>query len=188
MTDGPFLWYLNRGTGVVLLVLLTASAVLGIAATRGAPGARVPRFAVQALHRNLALLGAVLTAVHVLAAVADEFVDIRWWQAFVPWRLAYEPFWLALGVLGLDLLLAVVVTSLVRDRLPRRGWLAVHLGAYTALVLSVAHGLGIGTDTGAGWVRWVYAGCCVALVAAACVRVVGVRGRARGLDLAGAPR
>ena len=89
--DGPFLWHLNRGSGLVLLVVLTGSALLGIWATRGDAGTRVPRFAVQALHRNLAVLGVVLTAVHVASAVLDEFVDIRWWQAILPWRLAYEP-------------------------------------------------------------------------------------------------
>ncbi len=173
--DGPFLWYLNRGSGLVLLVLLTASALLGVWATRGDAGTWVPRFAVQALHRNLALLGAVLTALHVGSAVADEYVDIRWWQSFLPWDLAYRPLWLALGVIALDLLAASVVTSLVRHRLPRRAWLAVHLGGYAALALAIAHGLGIGTDTGEGWVRWLYAGCALALVAAGLVRTTGRR-------------
>ncbi len=188
--DGPFLWYLNRGTGLVLLVLLSGSALLGIWSTRGDARARLPRFAVQALHRNAALLGVVLTGVHVASAVADEYVDIRWWQAFVPWQLAYQPLWLALGILALDLVAAVVVTSLVRDRLPRRVWLVVHLGAYVALVLCFAHGLGIGTDTGAGWARWAYAGCGLALVAAGLARVVDARRRAgaapRELETVGA--
>ena len=187
--DGPFLWHLNRGTGLVLLAVLTTSALLGMWATRGEAGTRVPRFAVQALHRNLALLGVVLTVLHVASAVADEYVDIRWWQAFVPWRLAYEPLWLALGVLALDLLAATVVTSLVRLRLPRRAWLSVHLGGYLALALSFAHGLGIGTDTGEGWARWTYVGCGVLLVVAAVVRAVGLRdwhrSAPRELDTAG---
>jgi sulfoxide reductase heme-binding subunit YedZ len=190
--DGPFLWHLNRGTGLVLVVVLTASALLGMWATRGDAGARVPRFAVQALHRNLALLGVALTVLHVASAVADEYVDIRWWQAFLPWRLAYEPFWLALGVLALDLVVATVLTSLVRGRLPRRAWLVVHLGGYAALVLSLAHGVGIGTDTGEGWARWTYVGCGLALLAAAGARATDARGRSRRapreLDTAAATR
>jgi hypothetical protein len=177
VSGGPFLWYLNRGSGLVLLVVLTCSALLGIWATRGAAGTRVPRFAVQSLHRNLALLGVVLTAVHVGSAVADEYVDIRWWQAVLPWRLAYQPLWLALGVLTLDLLAATIVTSLLRRHLPRRAWLAVHLGGYVALALAFAHGLGIGTDTGEGWARWTYVGCGLALATAGLARVVDVRHR-----------
>ena len=178
MTDGPFLWYLNRGSGLVLLVLLTTSALLGIWSTRGDAGTRVPRFAVQSLHRNVALLGAVLTVVHVASAVADEYVDIRWWQSVLPWRLAYDPVWLALGVLSLDLLAATIATSLLRRHLPRRAWLVVHLGGYVALALAFAHGLGIGTDTGQGWARWTYAGCGVALVLAGLARVHETRRRA----------
>ncbi len=177
--DSPFLWHLNRGTGLVLLVVLTASALLGMWSTRGEAGARVPRFAIQSLHRNLALLGVVLTTVHVASAVADEYVDIRWWQAVLPWRLAYQPLWLALGVLALDLLAAAVVTSLVRGRLPRRAWLTVHLSAYAALAMSFAHGLGIGTDTGEGWARWTYVTCGVLLVAATLARVADARHRLR---------
>ena len=177
--DGPLLWHLNRGSGMVLIVVLTLSALLGMWATRGDAGTAVPRFALQALHRNLALLGVVLTVLHVVSAVADEYVDIRWWQAVLPWRLAYEPLWLALGILALDLVLATVVTSLVRRRLPRRAWLSVHLGGYAALALSFAHGLGIGTDTGEGWARWTYVACGVLLSGAVLVRAFGLRDRHR---------
>jgi hypothetical protein len=179
VTDGPFLWYLNRGSGLVLLALLTSSALMGMWATRGDAGTRVPRFAIQALHRNLALLGVVMTVVHVASAVTDEYVDIRWWQSVLPWHLAYRPLWLALGVVALDLLLAAVLTSLVREHLPRRAWLVVHLGVYLVLALAFAHGLGIGTDTGEGWARWTYVVCGVALVATGVARVVDARRRSR---------
>ena len=58
----------------------------------------------QALHRHLALLAVVLLGVHVVSAVVDEYVDIRWWQAFVPFGATYEPFWLGLGAVAVDLL------------------------------------------------------------------------------------
>ena len=103
--EGPLLWFLNRGTGVVALVLLTVATVLGVLALGGRPGSRVPRFVVQAVHRNVALLAVVTVVVHVLTGVVDEFVDIRWWQAFLPWSLRYQPLWLALGIVARDVLL-----------------------------------------------------------------------------------
>ena len=84
--EGPLLWYVNRSTGMVLLVLLTLTVLLGALSTRGDAGSRVPRFAVQSLHRNLGLLATVMLVLHVTTAVLDEFVDIRWWQAVVPSR------------------------------------------------------------------------------------------------------
>jgi sulfoxide reductase heme-binding subunit YedZ len=175
---GPLLWYLNRSTGLVLLALLTATVLLGILATsRG--GHLLPRFVGQALHRNLALWSMILLALHVTTAVVDSYVDIRWWQAFVPWYGAtYLPLWLGLGTLSLDVLVLVVGTSLLRARMRHRGWRLVHLLSYVAWGIAVSHGLGIGTDLRhPGWERTaVYA--CVALVAGAgLVRLVGATAR-----------
>ncbi len=171
--DGPFLWFLNRGTGLVLLVLLTLTLVAGILASRGRAGGRVPRFLTQTVHRDLALVTVVLLVVHVGSAVADTFVDIRWWQALVPVGATYQPLWLGLGTLTLDLLLIVVVTSLLRHRLPHRAWRTLHLTTYGAWGFAVAHGIGIGTDTGSTFATWVYLGSAGAVALALAVRVTG---------------
>ena len=182
----PLLWYLNRSTGVVLLVLLTLAVLLGIWSGRGDAGTRLPRFAVQRLHRNLGLLTIVLLALHVSAAVVDEYVDIRWWQSMLPWQLHYKPVWLALGVLALDLLLAATLTSLVRHRIGHRAWRLVHWGTYAAWGAAVVHGFGIGTDSPAAWARWTYASCVLAVLVLLMLRVV-LRAVDRRHAEAGAP-
>jgi methionine sulfoxide reductase heme-binding subunit len=166
--DGAALWYLNRSTGVVLLVLLTLSVVLGILALGGRPAGRVPRFATQSLHRNVALLSVLALAAHVVTAVLDSFVDIRWWNALLPAGAAYEPLWLGLGTLSLDLILVVVATSLLRTRLRHRTWRIVHVSSYLAWVSALAHTIGIGTDlqNRTAWAV-VPTVCCVLVVAMA---------------------
>ena len=173
MTDGPFLWYLNRATGVVLLVLLTVSVVLGVLAMGGGrPGRGLPRFVSQSLHRNVALLSVVALVVHVVSAVVDSYVDIRWWQALVPVGATYEPLWLGLGTVSLDLVAVIVLTSLLRSRLDHGSWRLVHLLAWLAWGLSVAHAVGIGTDLkSASGLAVVPTVVCVAAVAVA----LGVR-------------
>lgn len=174
MTDGPLLWYLNRGTGFVLLALFTASVALGVLATHGRAGGRVPGFVTQALHRNVALLSVSMLAAHVATAVLDTYVDIRWWQALVPYvGSTYEPLWLGLGTLALDLLLAVAITSLLRSRMQHRSWRTVHLVAYAGWALSVGHALGIGTDLrgGAGWAVAITVACVGIVAAFASLRV-----------------
>ena len=185
MTDGPFLWYLNRSTGLVLLVLLTASTVLGVLAMNGRAGRGLPRFVTQSLHRNLALLSVVLLGVHVASAVADTFVDIRWWQAFVPVGATYLPLWLGLGTVSLDLMVVVVLTSLLRARLGHRTWHAVHLLSWLAWAVAVAHGIGIGTDLGTDpatllqpdhrWATLPTLACVTAVLVAGLVRLARVR-------------
>ncbi len=165
MTGEPVLWYLNRGSGVVALVLLTATTVLGVLALGGRPGTRLPRFVVQAVHRNVALLAVLTLAAHVATAVLDEFVDIRWWHAVVPFTGSYERVWLGLGAVAVDLAVLVTVSSLLRDRLRRRTWQALHQSTYLLWLTSILHGAGMGTDlSGPQWP--VTVGCAGAVAAA----------------------
>ena len=76
----------------------------------------------------------------------------------MPFVGSYRPFWQGLGTVGLELILALVVTSLLRTRMPERVWRGVHWLAYVSWPVAFAHGLGNGTDSGAGWMRAI-AGC-----------------------------
>lgn len=151
LSDGPLMWYVNRGTGVVLVALLTLSVAIGVLSTLRATSRFWPRFATQSLHRNVSLLAAALLLAHVASAVVDTFVTITWTDSVVPFVGGYRPFWLGLGALALDLMVVVVATSLLRHRMSHRGWRAIHLLSYLGWAVGVLHGVGIGTDTGTGW-------------------------------------
>ena len=178
--DSPLLWFANRGTGVVLLVLLTLSTVVGVLATRGEAGRRVPRFLTQGLHRNLSLLALTLLAAHVVTAVADTYVDIRWWQAVWPVGASYRPLWLGLGAVALDLMVMLVATSLLRHRMRYGVWRALHVSAYLVWPVALAHGLGIGTDSAEPLGRWTALACAGLVTLAVLLRLAGlVRRRVR---------
>jgi methionine sulfoxide reductase heme-binding subunit len=167
------LWYLSRGTGALTLVLLTATVVLGIAGTlRWRPSLHVPRFLVDGLHRNLSLLVVVLLAAHVLTSLLDPFAHLRALDALVPLASSYRPLWLGMGALALDLLIALVVTSLVRARLGLRAWRAVHWLAYACWPVALFHGLGTGTDASAPWLQALTALCAGAVAVALTARIV----------------
>jgi sulfoxide reductase heme-binding subunit YedZ len=70
------LWYLTRATGIVALVLLTATMVLGLATTNRAKARKWPGFTQQEIHRRISLLSVVFLAVHVLTSVLDTYVSI----------------------------------------------------------------------------------------------------------------
>src|ERR1700761_6219679 len=142
---GKALWYLTRGTGLMALLLLTASVALGIVETNEWRSPAWPRFVPAGLHRNLSLLSVAFVAVHVATTVVDGFAPIGWLDAVVPFRSPYRPLWLGLGAVGTDLLLAVVATSLVRLRLGYRAWRAVHWAAYGCWPIALVHALGTGT-------------------------------------------
>jgi sulfoxide reductase heme-binding subunit YedZ len=169
---GPTLWYLNRASGLVLLVALTFAVVLGQLSTRRSAGARVPRFMTMQLHRNVSLLASALIALHVVTAVGDGYVDIAVLDAVVPFRSPYRPVWLGLGTLALDLVLAVLVTTLLRHRLPRPVWRATHWVSYAAWPTAVLHGLGTGTDTRTPATLLLTFGCIGAVVIGSLLRLV----------------
>jgi len=178
------LWYLTRGTGVVALLLLTASVVLGVTTTLGARLRRWPRFAVAGVHRNLTLLAIAFVAVHVVTTVADGYAPIHLVDAVVPFISPYRPVWLGLGAVAFDLLLAIVVTSLLRIRIGLRAWRAVHVLAYIAWPVALVHSLGTGSDPRTAWLAAVGVGSLV-LVAIAVVTRLGLGPAPRKVRLAG---
>jgi methionine sulfoxide reductase heme-binding subunit len=165
-------WYLSRGTGAVVLVLLTASVVLGIIDQRHWRPPGWPRFVLDALHRNVSLLVLAILAVHIGTSVLDSFAPIRLVDAVVPFVSSYRPIWLGLGALAFDLLLAVLLTSVLRRQFGHRAWRLVHWLAYVSWPVAVVHGLATGTDAKAAWLLALTAVCVVAVLVPAWIRVV----------------
>jgi sulfoxide reductase heme-binding subunit YedZ len=178
------LWYATRATGVVALILLTVTVALGVAGTARLDTSRFPRLVRSGLHRNVSLLTVAFVFVHVLTTVLDSYVAIGFSAAIVPFSSSYRPLWLSLGTIAADLLLALVLTSLVRSRLPYRLWRRVHLLAYAAWPIALWHGLGTGSDTKLSWLLLLDAACVVAVAGAVFWRLRLVRSagiRAAGL-------
>jgi methionine sulfoxide reductase heme-binding subunit len=151
LASTPALWYFARGSGIVSLGLLTLTVVLGITTSTRWATERLPRLVVAGLHRNVALLSVVFLVLHVSSVVVDGYVPIRWIDAVLPFGSSYHPLWLGLGAIAFDVLIALVVTSLLRVRLGHRVWRAVHWAAYACWPLALLHGLGIGSDHRQVW-------------------------------------
>src|ERR1700683_2907647 len=119
-------WDLTRSTGAVSLILLTLSVALGVAGPLRFTSTRWPRFVLDSLHRNVSLLALAFLLAHILIAVLDSFAPISLTDAIVPFASSYRPFWLGLGAISFDLLLAVAATSMVRRRLGYGAWGGTH--------------------------------------------------------------
>ena len=176
--DNIGLWYAARATGLVALLLLTVSVVWGVlSSTRtGPPG--WPRFTVPLLHRNLSLLTLAFLAVHIGSSVIDRYAGIGWLDALLPFTSVYRPVWLGLGAVAFDLVLALLITSLLRPRINVRLWRAVHWSAYLCWPVALVHALGTGTDSRGGWPLIVTAGCFAAVAVAVVYRLTVFRSTA----------
>ena len=176
VTSSTALWYASRATGVVCLVLLSAVMIIGILVNRQGRLPGLPRFVVLGLHRNLSLLAVAFVALHVVTAAADSFVSISLAAAIIPFISAYEPLWLGLGAVSLDLMAALILTSLLRRHIGRRAWRAVHWLAYASWPAAVAHSLGSSKDLQGGPLLGLAVACILAVAAALAWRLA--RGRA----------
>lgn len=146
------LWYATRASGIMALILLTATMVLGITTTTRARSRTWPGFAQQEMHRRISMIAVVFVGIHVVTSVLDTYVNISWAAIVVPFTSSYGRFWVGVGAVALDLMVAVFVTSVLRARMRPGTWRAVHWLAYASWPVALAHTFGMGTDSRETWV------------------------------------
>lgn len=142
--SSELLWYTSRATGVASIVLLTLVLVLGtlLSGSRHSPATTTVKMAV---HRWLSLGLLAFLAVHIVTAIAEGYVKIPWLAVVVPFIAGWQPVWVGFGTLAVDLLIATIITSLLRRRLPERLWRALHWLTYALWPLALVHGFALGT-------------------------------------------
>lgn len=170
--DDRILWYTTRASGAVALILLSAVVVLGLLTRMRVEGRSWPRFLSAAVHRDLSLVAVVFLALHIVTAVVDPFTHLGLVAATVPFGSYYRTFWLGLGTVSVELLVAVLVTSLTRHWIGHRVWRAVHWLAYASWPIAVLHSIGTGTDSSAPWMLAILIPCVGAVIGLALWRAV----------------
>lgn len=176
-------WYVARSSGIVAWALVTASVGFGLWVSLRLTRRRPRPAWVLDVHRFLGALSVVFVGVHLAGLAADSFVDFGPSDLLVPFASSWKPGALAWGIVGMYLLVAIEVTSLVMRRLPRRLWHTVHLTSYGLFVMATVHMFTAGTDRANPVLQWaaLAAGGVVGFLTAA--RILGGRGTrvARGV-------
>lgn len=171
-TGTQALWFVSRASGLALLAAFSATVVLGVAARLGSAPGRWSRLALGELHRTLALFAVSFLGLHVATAISDPYVTIGWAATVLPFGSPYRTGAIGLGALAVDLGGAVLVTSLVRQRLGYRAWRVVHWLAYLAWPVAFAHSITAGSDQRIWWVALVEGGCALAVATATIARLL----------------
>jgi len=178
--DLPGLWSLSRATGLVLLVLLSLTLALGMLATARTTPRWWPRFATASLHVDLAVLSLALLVAHVTVTVLDDWVEIGWADAVLPFRAGYRPVWTGLGTVAALLLVTAAVTAAARRYLPLPLWRRTHYLTHAAWPVAVVHGLGTGSDRGSPGAVSLTLGCVALVTFATVLRFTGTPGTGWG--------
>lgn len=139
-------WYIARASGIVGWVLVAASVLWGLALSTRVLASRTKPNWLLDLHRFLGASALVFTAIHVVAVLGDTYIDFSLTNVLVPFTGTWHPVAMAWGVIGLYLLAAVEITSLLRRRLSKRAWRVTHFLSFPLYLLSSVHLLTAGTD------------------------------------------
>jgi len=135
-----------------------------------------PRFAVEEVHRFLAILTGVFLGLHVGALLVDRVVPFGVLQVLVPFTSSYRPFGVGLGVVAAELLVAVAVSNALRQHLPYRFWRRTHYLTIVVWLAASAHLMLVGTDRGETWFAGLVGSAVGAVVLALLVRTLPVPG------------
>lgn len=164
------IWYFSRAAGAVALLLLAIATIIGLigAAPRLGPERRA---LVQRLHRSFTGISIVFLALHILTVVVDTYVSVSPLAVLVPFTSTYSTFWVALGTVTVDLLIAITLSSLMRRKLKHATWRYLHLSAYALFPIGAIHAIGVnGSDPSQPWMLGIFGFGAVGIVIAVIIR------------------
>ncbi len=139
-------WFVVRSTGLVAYVLLGVAVIGGLLLSTRLLGRRPPPDWTLDWHRFVGALAVVFTVVHLLALLADSYIEFGLEDLLVPFVSEWRPVAVGLGVLAFYLVVAVEATSLLRRRLPATLWRRIHYLSVPAFALATVHLLLAGED------------------------------------------
>jgi sulfoxide reductase heme-binding subunit YedZ len=148
-----YLWWLvSRASGIVALVLISLSVVIGLAMAAKVLRPNLKR-ACARLHEHLALIALAAIAVHGLALLGDQWLKPGLRGITIPFALSYRPGFTGIGIIAGYLAILLGPSFYVRRRIGARRWRKLHRATVIVWLLAVVHALGAGSDGAKPWLR-----------------------------------
>jgi sulfoxide reductase heme-binding subunit YedZ len=146
-------WLVSDASGVVALVLISLSVLLGLAMAAGALKQPNLRRTSARLHEHLALTALAAIAVHGLALLGDRWLKPGWRGITIPFELSYKPGFTGIGIIAGYMAALLGPSFYLRRRIGVRRWRRLHRVIVVVWILSLAHALGAGADGSKLWMR-----------------------------------
>jgi predicted ferric reductase len=154
----PLMWYLTRTTALSAYAVLALLVSLGLMQSIARTSRERLPWVVDALHQFLGLLFGVLVIFHLLTLMADPLIPFGISNFVIPRDEPYRPLAVDLGVLALWTMVLILASSWLKHHLPYRFWRLLHFLSFATFALVTLHGLLAGSDSGALWLKAIYAG------------------------------
>lgn len=156
-------WFVTRSSAIVGWVFLTLSVLWGILLkTRILRGADNPEW-LKVVHRFISGLAMLMVLTHMVSLYLDSFIEFTVADLLIPFSSEFEPWGVALGIIGMWAMVLVWLTSMAMQWIPQPVWKAVHFASYASVFAVALHSGMVGTDVGTPW----YTALSVVLITAA---------------------
>jgi sulfoxide reductase heme-binding subunit YedZ len=146
-------WIASRSAGIVALLAITASVILGLLMANGLPRRKGANRVLVSLHESTALAGLIAIAVHGITLLGDPWMHATLWKISVPFSIGYRPLWTSLGIIAGWIAAALGLSYYARKRIGTRLWRKLHRATVVAWALGIAHTIGAGTDANERWLQ-----------------------------------
>jgi ferredoxin/DMSO/TMAO reductase YedYZ heme-binding membrane subunit len=136
--------------GFASMALLWLALLAGLALARGWMMTSFKHSTMLAIHHSLALLGLTLGLVHGAAQPLGPAQTVKFINVVVPFTNYLDPIGIGIGVIGTELMVALVLSVGIQRMLGFHRWRALHSIAYASYTLVTGHVLISGAEV-EGW-------------------------------------
>ena len=149
-----YLWWLvSRASGVVALVLISISVLLGLTMAAGALRRKGLKRNIARVHEHLALTALIAVGVHGLSLLGDGWLRPGLREIAVPFAISYRPLFTGLGIIAGYGAVLVGPSFYLRRRVGSARWRKLHRLSLLVWFLAAIHTVGAGSDAARPWLR-----------------------------------
>ena len=164
--------YTEFYVGVVSLVSLSITIMVGLVATDRLVLSIRQRVLLQSAHRTTGVIAVVALFFHVWTKVAMNYIGVI--DVFVPFLAPYKTMLIGFGTISGYIMVMVMWTGIARSRFVGKGkpwmWRGIHAISYLMWPIALLHGLGAGRPAPA-WVIVSYILCILLVLVGLAVRL-----------------
>ncbi|WP_239163617.1 translation initiation factor III [Paractinoplanes rishiriensis] len=167
-----FFLYAEYYMGVITLVSLSITIMVGLVATDRLVLSIRQRVLLQSAHRTTGLIAVTALFLHVWTKYAEGTIQLM--DIFVPFFASFNRLWVGFGTLSAWIMVLVMWTGIARSKFIGRGrpwmWRGIHAISYLMWPIALMHGLSAGRPA-ATWVVVSYIVCVLAVLVGLAVRL-----------------
>jgi len=146
-------WLLSRSAGIVALVLVAASTLMGLVLANGLVKAPQARKSIITFHEQTANAGLAAIGLHGVTLLGDSFLRPSITNLLIPFTIDYRPVYVGIGILGGYAAAILGLSFYARKRIGGKRWRKIHRATPVVYAMGLIHTLGAGTDAGSSWLR-----------------------------------